>query len=111
MPVSFIVKKDTRALMNLIKRIYKILVTNNLEIIRDEISEIRILCRLIRMHWSERRIYSREEIIEIKGHLMNMAKGMLTVIIVLLPGGFLILPFTGLLFKKKSESNMTSQTG
>jgi|GEM_PF-6601047 len=86
----------------MIKKIYQILITNNIEILKQEVSEIRGLFQALLRSMKRGRIRTKEDILEIKIHTLNIMKGIVTIVIVMLPGGFFFLPFTGLLFKRKS---------
>lgn len=78
------------------------LVTNNLDIMREETLEIKRLTGMLRSYLGPGIAVSKEELREMKIHALNMMKGVVTMIVLILPGGFLLLPLTGYFFRKKS---------
>jgi hypothetical protein len=92
--------KDT--VRRAVKGAFRVLVTNNLDIMREEALEIKRFAGMLRSYWRPGIVASKEELREMKIHVLNITKGVATMIVLLLPGGFLLLPLTGYFFRKKS---------
>jgi len=74
-------------------RYFKKLLIKNKEFILSEVLEIKGLMQLLMKHRNTGQKWTKEEIKQIKGHLKNISKIVPMLIIFLLPGGSLLLPF------------------
>lgn len=77
----------------MIKKYFKKLLIRNKEFIREEIHEVDGLIHVLMKSRNTGERWTSEEISEIKAHLKNIAKVIPVLIIFLLPGGSLLLPF------------------
>ena len=72
---------------------FKRLIMHNKDFILKEVLEVRGLLDLILKHRHSGKAWSREEKAEIKLHLKRISKTVPVVLIFLLPGGSILLPF------------------
>ncbi|MDI6728907.1 MAG: LETM1 domain-containing protein [Thermodesulfovibrionales bacterium] len=85
---------------NFIKR----LIASNREFILNEVVEVRGLMQLLMKPQNTGQEWTREEKKEIKTHLKNISRVVPAMIIFLLPGGSLLLPFlAGVLDRRKEK--------
>jgi hypothetical protein len=87
---------------NFIKR----LIANNREFILNEVVEVKGLMQLLMKHLNTGQEWTREEKKEIKTHLKNISKVVPVVIIFLLPGGSLLLPFLAEVLDRRKEKRI-----
>ncbi|MCL5063336.1 MAG: LETM1 domain-containing protein [Nitrospiraceae bacterium] len=84
---------------NFIKR----LIASNREFILNEVVEVKGLMQLLMKHQNTGQKWTREEKKEIKTHLKNISRIVPAVIIFLLPGGSLLLPFLAEVLDRRKE--------
>lgn len=72
---------------------FKSLIIQNREFILKEVLEVRGLMQLLMKHQNTGQKWTRAELKKIKSHLSELAKVIPVLIIFLLPGGSLFLPF------------------
>lgn len=95
----------------MIKRYFKRLLIKNKEFILDEVLSVKGLMQLLMKHRNTGQKWTKEEIKEIKIHLKNISKVVPILVIFLLPGGSLLLPFLAeVLDRRKTRRPMTQNT-
>ena len=92
----------------MIECFFKKLLNKNREFILHEVLEVKGLMHLLMKHRNTGEKWSREEIKEIRAHLREISRAVPALIIFLLPGGSLFLPFLATVLDRmavKRESN------
>ena len=77
----------------MIKRYFKRLLMKNKEFILSQVLAVRGLMQLLMKNRNTGEKWTKEEIKEIKSHLRHISKMVPVIIVFLLPGGSLMLPF------------------
>ncbi|MEW6740968.1 MAG: hypothetical protein ACOYU2_08885 [Nitrospirota bacterium] len=84
---------------NFIKR----LIASNREFILNEVIEVKGLMQLLMKHRNTGQEWTKEEKKKIKVHLKNISKVVPAVVIFLIPGGSLLLPFLAEVLDRRKE--------
>lgn len=84
---------------NFIKRV----IASNREFILNEVIEVKGLMHLLMKHQNTGQKWTKEEIKVIKKHLKNISKVVPAVVIFLIPGGSLFLPFLAEVLDRRKE--------
>jgi len=89
---------------------FKKLIIKNKEFILEEIFAVKGLMQLLMKQRNTNQEWTKEEIREIKTHLKNISKMVPALVIFLLPGGSLLLPFLAeILDRRKKRPDIRSK--
>jgi len=83
---------------------FKNLITKNKEFILEEILAVKGLMQLLIKQRNTNQKWTKEEIREIKNHLKNISKMVPALVIFLLPGGSLLLPFLAEILDRRKKA-------
>jgi hypothetical protein len=87
---------------NFIKR----LIASNRNFILNEVIEVKGLMQLLMKHRNTGQKWTREEKKEIKTHFKNISMAVPALIIFLVPGGSLLLPFLAEVLDRRKETRL-----
>lgn len=83
---------------------FKKLIIKNKEFILEEIFAVKGLMQLLMKQRNTNQEWTKEEIREIKTHLKNISKVVPALVIFLLPGGSLLLPFLAEILDRRKNA-------
>ena len=83
---------------------FKKLLKSNRQFIQHEVLEVKGLMQLLMKHRNTGEKWTRQEKKEIKHHLKHISKLIPALIIFLLPGGSLLLPFLAEVIDRRTEN-------
>jgi len=89
--------------MKTIPGYFKRLIVKNKEFILEEILAVKGLMQLIMKQRNTNQEWTKEEIKEIKKHLKNISKVVPALLVFLLPGGSLLLPFLAEILDRRKK--------
>jgi hypothetical protein len=90
----------------MLKRYLKQLVIRNRDFILQEVLEVKGLMQLLMKHRNTGQKWTKGELQEIRGHFRELSRVIPVLVIFLLPGGSLFLPFLAQVLDRRKKTRL-----